>query len=197
MRIRISGPSIVLGLALGCAACGSSGSTAGGSAQGSAPPAASASGTVLHGRLVGRLRLDGLAAPLLVTREAHVRGGYQMHAYVGGGSGRPSTELLDASGNPVVPFVEGDTRPEAYASVACVARGLQVDVATPTRPSGVLRAWDVVRTTYRVDRSGAHAAGERRVATSVPDRSMHRDWADLVRDRMFVGCGNYSAPVTR
>ena len=196
MHMRISGPAVLLGVFLGvllaCAGCGTgpSGTPAGGSVQGSGSPSASPS-HVLNGRLVGRLRLDGLAQPLLITRTVHPRGGSQTRVYVGGG-----VELTDTSGNPLVPFVATDTRPTSHVSIACVTGGLQVTTAQPTVPSGVLVGWDIDRTTYRVDRSGAHASGRERVATSVPERTMRTKWPDLAHDRLFVGCRQWSAPVT-
>ena len=145
----------------------------------------------MKGRLVGRLRLDGLAQPLLVTRAEHARGGAQTRVYVGG-----AVELTDTSGNPLVPFTATDSRATAHVSITCVTGGLQVTTATPTVPGGVLVAWDIDRTTYRVDLSGAHASGHERLATSVPERTLRAKWSDLAHDRLFVGCRQWGAPVT-
>jgi len=196
MNVQFSGRVLLVVLALVIAGCGSVADRSApvdGAPQGSGSPSMSPSAAsgLLRGRLVARLRLVGLAQPLLVTRDEHPRGGLRTRVYVGGSA----TELTDPAGNPVVPFVATDTRPTSHVSVACVPGGLEVDVATPTVPSGVLVAWDIDRTTYRVDTAGAHVAGRERVGTSVPERTLRQDWPELARDRMFVGCRPWGAPV--
>lgn len=97
------------------------------------------------------VRLRGHAGDLLVTRQDHPRGGYQLHVFAK--SADALVELTDA-GKPLVPFVATDTRPIPY-TVDC--HGGAIVVSQAVAKSG--GTWDLSRTTYSVAGSTAAASG--------------------------------------
>jgi hypothetical protein len=98
------------------------------------------------------VRIGGQAGDLLVTRQDHPRGGYQLHVFAKGPDGL--VELTDA-GKPLVPFVATDTRPIPY-TVDCHGDAIVVSEAV-AKPSGT---WDLSRTTYTVAGSTATKSGQ-------------------------------------
>src|SRR5690606_1417651 len=100
--------------------------------------------SAMVGRQVGRIDVPGAQEPVVLTREDHARGGYQLHLYVDLGDG--PRELTDVHHNPVIPFVATDTSPATPVSADCTKDGFAVTEAEPTTPRGVLFAWDVHRT---------------------------------------------------
>lgn len=85
---------------------------------------------------------------LLVRGGGHARGGYDQ-TLVGGGGGRLGQVL--AGGRPLVGFVATDGG-AAPATVRCTADGGLASVtASLHEPPGVVLAWDVRTTTYRLE----------------------------------------------
>ena len=131
------------------------------------------------------VQLPGRRGALLMAKEFHPRGGYQVHLY-GMDEHQNLGELL-TDGHPVVPFVALDS--ESPVSVGCATKGFTVSEARPTDPPGVMFAWDVFVTAYTVQGTTVTAGAERKVRISVPDKVLKRQRPDLFRSAMFTGCG--------
>lgn len=130
------------------------------------------------------VRLPGRAGDLVLARQVHPRGGFQVHLLAL--SGRQLAELTTDRHAPVVPFVALDT--EAPLSAGCARGAVTVTEARPTEPPGVMFAWDVFTTSYAVHGATVTAGPTRKVRTSVPDRELKRQRPDLFRHAMFAGC---------
>jgi hypothetical protein len=105
------------------------------------------------------VRLHGHDGALLVTRQDHPRGGYQLHVFASGSDGL--AELKNGS-QPLVPFVATDVRPIS-SSVDC--RGSTIVVREAV--AGSSGTWDIRDSTYTVDGSSAASTGSKAVATKV------------------------------
>jgi hypothetical protein len=108
------------------------------------------------------VKLSGHQGDLLVTRQDHPRGGYQLHIYALGGT--ELVELQDA-GKPLVPFVATDTRPIS-ATVDCQGSDIVVQEAV----AGSGGQWDIRRTTYEVSEGAATKAGTKTTSKLTPKR---------------------------
>jgi hypothetical protein len=108
------------------------------------------------------VRLTGHDGDLLVTRQDHPRGGYQLHVFAAGPDGL--AELKDAN-QPLIPFVATDTRPVS-ATVDC--QGGEIVVAQAVAGAG--GQWDVRRTTYKVAGDAATRAGTKTTSGLTPKR---------------------------
>ena len=100
--------------------------------------------------------LSGHHGALLVTKQDHPRGGYQLRVYAVGPDGL--VELKDGD-QPLVPFVATDTRPIAY-TVDCAGGSIAVKQAV-AKPGG---RWAIERTTYAVNGTSATMKGTQVVA---------------------------------
>lgn len=138
-----------------------------------------------QGKQVANVQVPGDGHRLLLTRQAHPRGGFQYHLYVEVAGDQ--VELTDANHNPVVPFVATDTRPTTLVSADCGPGGFTVSEAEPVRGSGAL-SWDVYRTSYRLDGSQAIPLRHRKVYTGLSDKRLRSRLADLHDGRMFASC---------
>lgn len=144
---------------------------------------------------LGRVRLDpasvtlvqlpGRRGLLVSARQAHPRGGFQVHLF-GYEAGR-LRELLDRHGNPLVPFVATDAG-ATPASAGCGHDAVVVDQAVTHRPAGLVPTWDVRRTSYTV--SGARVTGERSrtVASGLTPARLRQRFPDLVGHVLFRDC---------
>jgi hypothetical protein len=101
--------------------------------------------------------LEGRKGQLVVTRQDHPRGGYQLHVFVL--VGKKLSELQDGD-QPLVPFVATDVRPIS-ATVDCQGGNIIVNRAV----AGAGGTWDVRRTTYTVAGSTATKSGTTVVAS--------------------------------
>jgi hypothetical protein len=144
------------------------------------------SGSTMAGSQVRHVDVPGSDRPVVLTREDHPRGGYQLHLYVELPGG--PHELTDVHHNPVIPFVATDTRPGTPVSADCTKDGFAVTEAQPTKPAGVMFAWDVHRTSYSVSGDQAVPLREVTLATSVPDEQLRRDMPELFSRSMFTHC---------
>jgi hypothetical protein len=124
------------------------------------------------------VRLAGHPGDLVVTRQDHPRGGYQLHVFARGPDGL--VELVEGD-QPLVPFVATDTRPIPYA-VGCAGSSIVVTRAT-AEPSG---RWDVRRTTYVVTGTTATRSGADVVASDVD--TGRADRLMLPGATVFAGC---------
>jgi hypothetical protein len=138
------------------------------------------------GTRVTQVDVPGVRDPLVLTREDHARGGFQFHLYVDLAGG--PRELDDVDHNPVIPFVATDTKPGTPVSADCTRDGFAVTAAQPTKPSGVMFAWDVHRTSYSVSGGQAVPLRDQKIGTSVPDEQLRTDMPELFARTMFAHC---------
>lgn len=89
------------------------------------------------------ITLEGREGQLVVTRQDHPRGGFQLHVYALSGD---RLEELQYEDKPLVPFVATDTRPVSH-TVDCDRGKIVVREAV----AGSDGSWDIRRTTYAVD----------------------------------------------
>ncbi len=176
----VLGVTLLLVLGVVVAGCGDRG------ARGQASAGHAARSSAVHGHPVARAAVPGGGERLLLTRQRHPRGGLQYHLYAVTGSG--DVELTDAEHNPVVPFIATDTRPTTRVSVDCTDGGFEVTEAEPTKPSGVMFGWDVYRTSYRLDAGQAVPLRHQKLRSSLPDKSLVREFPVLDRGRMLASC---------
>jgi hypothetical protein len=165
-------PAALAGLS-GCGETGTDGS--GGAVAGSS--------TAVVGNRLAELDVPGAQKPVVLTREDHPRGGYQLHLYVDLGKG--AHELTDVDHNPVIPFVATDTQPGTPVSATCTADGFAVTEADATSSGG---SWDVHRTTYRVDGDRAVPLDRTTVDKGVSDDQLRQQLPDLFTQAMFTDC---------
>jgi len=174
-RAGLSGVASLLAAGV-LAGCGSS----------SAPPpeAASPSAGAVAGKALGTYTLPGNGPELLVTRESHPRGGSQLHLYV-----EPAlTELTVAGGGPLLPFVATDTPPTSHLSTGCAPGALIVRTATATVPPGVVAAWDIRESRYRIRAGAAVRISTKLLARSVPARDLAHRYPDIAHGAVLAGC---------
>jgi hypothetical protein len=178
--------AVVVGSAAVLAVAGCGDGSAPADAHGSTTSSGSPAPTAVTGTRVARVKVPGSTAPVVLTRDDHGRGGYQLHLYVELPDG--ARELTDAQHNPVIPFVATDTRPATPVSADCTGDGFAVTEAQPTKPAGVMFAWDVRRTSYTVTGDQAVPLRQVEVGTSVPDRRLRTEMPALFARTMFAHC---------
>ena len=139
-----------------------------------APPVASAFGVALPGQ----------DAQLLVTRQEHPRGGFQLRVYAA-----HDGELVELKhgGETLFPFVATDVE-EHPASIDCADNGIVVTEAVPHQPVGVVAAWDVQRTTYTLEDGKVTAGPTDEVADNVLPKQLAGKYPDLVEHAAFASC---------
>ncbi|MCW2849744.1 MAG: hypothetical protein JWR90_3718 [Marmoricola sp.] len=130
------------------------------------------------------ITVPGLPDQLLVTRQEHPRGGFQLRVFAP--KGGAWTEL-EVDGRPLVPFVATDVQ-EHPLSIDCTDGGFVVTEAVAHQPAGVAFAWDVRRTTYAVDGTQVTAGQPVEVADNVLPKQLSTTYADLVKHTAFAGC---------
>jgi hypothetical protein len=144
-------------------------------------------GVRLDLRSAQRVVVPGRAGDLVAIREVHPRGGFQEHLY--GYAGGRLAEVRTGSGDPPVPFVATDTK-GGYVSTSCVRGGFVVRQAVTHKPPGVVFAWDVQETAYRLQGTTATAGGSEEIKDNVLDNELAGAFPDLVhRDMFTTGCG--------
>jgi hypothetical protein len=178
---RVLAGAVVAAATVLVAGCGDSGDDAGPSAGSS-----TSSPSTMTGNRVADVDVPGSDDPLVLTRDDHTRGGYQLHLYADLRGG--PHELTDVDHNPVIPFVATDTRPATPVSADCTKDGFAVTEAQPTSPAGVMFAWDVHRTSYSVSGDQAVPLREVTLKTSVPDDQLRKDMPELFSRTMFTHC---------
>lgn len=130
-------------------------------------------------------RLRANAPQLLMTRQDHPRGGFQVRLWSSDGS--RLRELTDPDGNPLVPFVATDVK-EHPLTIDCGGEGLVVTEAVPHKPSGVMFTWDVRRTTYRVEDGRAEVTHSSEIADNVLPDQLQRKFPELAGQEFFKSC---------
>jgi hypothetical protein len=137
---------------------------------------------------VVHLRGSGGEGPrdlLLVEGGAHPRGGFQPHLFTTYGG----LHEVTVDGNPLLPFVATDGG-GAPATARCGDDGtVEVLTATTSEPPGVILAWDVQRTTYRIDETGAEELGSAQVRDHAADPVLRKELPQLFSpDGFFADC---------
>ncbi len=129
-------------------------------------------------------RPPGLEHDLLVTRQDHPRGGFQVRLFAAGEDGLAE---LEADGHSLVPFVALDVD-EHPLSLDCADGGVVLTEALPHRPEGTRPTWDVQRTTYAVDGTAVTAGKPEQLAESVPPAGLAQEHPALLDHAVLEGC---------
>lgn len=128
--------------------------------------------------------VPGGAGALLLTRQEHPRGGFQLRLYA---VGTTVLSELRVEGRPVVPFVALDVQ-EHPLSVDCMDGGVTVTEAVAHRPRGAVFAWDIRRTPYAVDGTVVTRGPTREIADNVRARRLEVTYPDLLAHTVFRSC---------
>lgn len=133
-----------------------------------------------------RVIVPGRGGDLVAIREVHPRGGFQEHLY--GYADAELAEVTTPEGDPPVPFVATDTK-GGYLSTSCVDNGFVLRQAVAHKPSGIVFAWDIQETPYRLDGSTATPGATTEVKDNVLDQDLAKDYPELVQRELFTtGC---------
>ncbi|MCW2838412.1 MAG: hypothetical protein JWQ15_2526 [Marmoricola sp.] len=130
------------------------------------------------------VNLPGRQGSVVVTRQDHPRGGFQLRMW-----GLEDNELaeLTVEGRPLVPFVVLDVDEHPMA-VDCGDGGVVLTQAVAHEPAGVLFAWDIKRTSYAVDGNEVTAGRTEEIADNVLPRQLGARYPALVRHASFRSC---------
>ena len=128
--------------------------------------------------------VPGHEGSLLVTRQDHPRGGFQLRVYAAGD--RELVEL-EVDGRSLVPFVALDVQ-EHPLSVDCSNGGVVITEAVAHEPPGVMFAWDIRRTSYAVDGTSVTAGKTAEIADNVLPGQLAAKYPDLVKYAAFKSC---------
>jgi hypothetical protein len=185
----LAAPVAALVLLSGCGSADEpdAGST-GGSAESSAPAPSPTGTPSLPGEPPVTSTFDisvpGLADPLLVTRQDHPRGGFQLRVFAAEDG---SWKELEVDGHSLVPFVATDVQ-EQPLSVDCAKGAIVVTRAVAHEPAGIAFAWDVQRTSYAVQGSQVTAGETEEVADNVLPKQLPTTYPGLGKHEAFTSC---------
>lgn len=122
---------------------------------------------------------------LVVNGGAHPRGGFQPHVFSPAGG---LHEVL-VDGGPLLPFVATDGGGTPVTATCRDDGGIDVLTATTSEPPGVVLAWDVLRTTYRLDGGEAATTGSEQIRDHTADPVLREEMPALFEpDRFFSDC---------
>ena len=130
------------------------------------------------------VQVPGRAGALLVTRQDHPRGGFQLRVFAQGENGLAE---LEVDGHSLVPFVALDVQ-EHPLSIDCADGGVVVTEAVAHEPHGVVFAWDIKQTSYAVNGSNVTAGVTKEIADNVLPAQLDSKWPDLVDYAAFKSC---------
>ena len=128
--------------------------------------------------------VPGRTGELLVTRQDHPRGGFQLRVYAAGDG---KLVELEVDGHSLVPFVALDVQ-EHPLSVDCTNGGVVITEAVAHEPPGVMFTWDVRRTPYAVEGTGVTAGRTEEIADNVLPGQLDVKYPDLVTYAAFKSC---------
>lgn len=132
---------------------------------------------------------DG-AELLLVNGGAHPRGGFQPHVFSLDGG----LHEVQVDGNPLLPFVATDGGGLPVTATCRADGGVDVLEATTSEPPGVVMAWDVQRTSYRLDDGQAVRTGTKQIRDHAADPVLRKEMPALFEpDGFFSECGRASS----
>jgi len=132
------------------------------------------------------LRGDGGPAALVrVDGERHPRGGFQPHLFtVAGGT----VAEVTVDGGPLLPFVATDGG-MAPMTATCDDGEVAVLSATVSEPPGIVLAWDVERTAYRIEGASAELVGSEQVRDHAADPVLRQEMPELFEPgSLFADC---------
>ena len=130
------------------------------------------------------VEVPGREGALLVTRQDHPRGGFQLRLYA---AGQDELVELRTDDGPLLPFVALDVQ-EHPLSVDCADGGVVVTEAVAHKPPGVMFAWDIQRTTYAVEGGEVTAGETEEIADNVLPAQLKSKYPDLVDYSAFKSC---------
>jgi hypothetical protein len=130
------------------------------------------------------VELPGHEGDVVVTRQGHPRGGFQLRLFVAGTD--DLVELKDGSG-PLVPFVALDVDEHPF-SVDCTDGGVELVEAVAHEPPGIIFTWDIRRTTYAVTGTEVARKTSREIADNVLPGHLPSRYPALVEHRAFESC---------
>jgi hypothetical protein len=137
---------------------------------------------------VVRLRGAGGDEPtelLLVNGGSHPRGGFQPHLFVLS----DGLSEVTADGHPLLPFVATDGGGTPVTARCGDDGTVQVLTASTSKPPGVVLAWDVQRTTYRIDDGGAVRLSSEQIRDHAADPILRKELPQLFEpDGSFADC---------
>jgi hypothetical protein len=133
---------------------------------------------------VTAITLEGRDGALLVVRQDHPRGGFQLRVYAAGPGGLAEVQ---AQGEPLVPFVATDV-PDHPLSVDCRGDRLLVTEAVAHEPIGIVPAWDVRETAYTLDGSTVGDSSVKEIADNVLPQKLATAYPDLAKHTLFASC---------
>lgn len=122
---------------------------------------------------------------LLVLGGFHPRGGFQPHLF----GLDPDVGEVTVDGRPLLAFVATDGG--GTPTGARCGRDGTIDVltATTSKPPGIVLAWDVTRTTYRLDGNQAVETGSEQIRDHVADPTLRKAMPDLFDpEALFARC---------
>ncbi|HET6627989.1 MAG TPA: hypothetical protein VFG63_16480 [Nocardioidaceae bacterium] len=133
------------------------------------------------------VQLRGTERQLLLVRgEPHPRGGYEVHLF--GGTDDEIGEVL-ADGHPVVGFVATDGGGAPATATCTDAGGIATVTATTHEPPGVILAWDVHRSTYRLRGNRAVLVSSEQIRDAAADPLLRKEMPALFDpDDYFEDC---------
>jgi hypothetical protein len=142
---------------------------------------------------VARLDLDpetlaevDLGGPpvLRVDSAGHPRGGYQPHLFLLTGE---TLAEVTVGGAPLLPFVAIDGG-AAPAAAVCGDGVVELQRARTAEPPGVVLAWDVSATRYRLTGAQPSADPEEVLATDVPHPLLGERFPEVAAGSVLEGC---------
>jgi len=130
------------------------------------------------------VNVPGREGALLVTRQDHPRGGFQLRLYA---AGPDELVELKTDDHPLVPFVALDVQ-ERPLSIDCAEGGVVLTEAVPHKPAGVMFAWDIQRTTYAVEGGAVTKGQTKEIADNVLPQQLKSKYPELVDYSAFKSC---------
>ncbi len=128
--------------------------------------------------------VPGRKGELLVTRQDHPRGGFQLRVYAAGDG---KLVELEVDGHSLVPFVALDVQEHPF-SIDCTNGGVVITEAVAHEPPGVMFAWDIRRTPYVVDGTSVTTGNTEEIADNVLPGQLGAKYPDLVKYAAFKSC---------
>lgn len=126
---------------------------------------------------------------VMIDGGRHPRGGFQPHVF----SLTGGLHEVQVDGNPLLPFVATDGGGLPVTATCREDGGIDVLQATTSEPPGVVLAWDVQRTSYRLEDGEAVRTGTKQVRDHAADPVLRDEMPALFEpDGFFRDCRSES-----